>query len=767
MASILVAVLVSAVLWPLVDSMALGTWGLCAGLIVVARAGMWREFQRRSSSDADIRRWEKWFLSSVTVAGLSWGVLGSSLLPEDPVHQAFVAMVLAGMIAGALPALIPLPWAYPAFVLPAALPFIALQMMAADGFHIAMGAAAAIFALVMLMIGGRSTRMYRESLELRYGNVRLVEALSRSHSDLERAYSALQEEVVERRATQDVLRRSEEKLKLHAQQSPLAFIEWDVRFRATEWNPAAERIFGYRRGEALGKTASQLIATEGTCGEVGRLWLRLLKERRGAGLTLTNRTSDGREIICEWYYTPLVDQSGHVLSVITLAHDVTDNRRTQERLNFLAYHDALTGLPNRSMLSDRLTAALAQARASDTSVAALLLDLDHFKVINESMGHEVGDRLLQDVAHRLSGCAPRGAMIARFGGDEFGLVLDHLCSEVDALPVAQRILDSFQAPFDVDGREIFLATSIGIAVFPTDGVEIDVLLKNADAAMYHAKGQGRNNFQFYSADLTLRSQARLAAETGLRRAVERREFEVFYQPKVSLETGAVTGVEALLRWHHPQRGLVPPLEFIPVAEDSGLIVPIGEWVLHNACAEIKAWHDRGLPKIRLSVNLSPRQFHSERLVAMVVRAIGETGFDPSLLELEITESVLMDQDVRARMVLEQLKGLGITIALDDFGTGFSSLGYLKRFPIDALKIDRSFVRDVPMDLDDVAIVRAVIGMARSLRLRTVAEGVEQEDQARFLKLEGCEEVQGFFYGKPMPAAEAERQLWIRTRVGQL
>ena len=397
----------------------------------------------------------------------------------------------------------------------------------------------------------------------------------------------------------------------------------------------------------------------------------------------------------------------------------------------------------------------------------MLLDVDNFKVVNDTMGHEVGDALLKDIAARLHGCARESDTIARFGGDEFAIVLEDLPEPSKAFTVAQKILDAFIPPFVVNGAEIYLASSIGVTFYPTDGDDLEALLKNADSAMYHAKAQGRNNYQFYSADLTERAHARLGMETSLRRALERDEFQLHYQPKVDLATGRVTGVEALLRWHDRDRGAVAPNEFIPIAEECGLILPIGDWVLRAACTEVKRWHDEGLAGLRLAVNLSSRQFRHKRLVTNIARILDETGFDARCLEFEITESVLMDLDNQVSEVLARIKEMGISISIDDFGTGYSSLSYLKRFPIDTLKIDRSFVRDIPADLDDVAIVRAIIAMARSLRMRTVAEGVEQEEQMRFLRAEGCEEMQGFFYSRPLPSDEIVRLLKLKAQVASL
>src|SRR5581483_8022808 len=499
--------------------------------------------------------------------------------------------------------------------------------------------------------------------------------------------------------------------------------EWDHAFRVIEWNPAAEKIFGYDRQEAIGRHAHSLIASVRTCETVSVLWQRLLMDGKGAQITAENRTKDGRTIICEWHYTPLVDERGKVLSVITLAQDVTQSRHAQEQLHFLAYHDTLTGLPNRALFNDRLSRAMIEARRQSRHVCVMLLDVDHFKMVNDTMGHDAGDVLLRDVARRLSACVRESDTVARFGGDEFGLVLADMADPGDAMKVAEKIRAAFAPPYFVAGRELYLAPSIGITLYPADGDNLEGLIKNADSAMYHAKAQGRNNFQFYSAELTARVQSRLNLETSLRRALERQEFVLHYQPKIELSSGRITGVEALLRWQSPARGLVSPAEFIAIAEESGLIVPIGEWVLTESCRQARLWHGAGFADLNVAVNLSPRQFRGEMLSALVRRVLAATGMDPMRLELELTETVLLENNPNVRRLLSTLKEIGVSMSIDDFGTGYSSLSYLRRFPIDSLKIDRSFVHDIPEDLDGMAIVRAIIAMARSLRMKVVAEGV--------------------------------------------
>jgi len=430
--------------------------------------------------------------------------------------------------------------------------------------------------------------------------------------------------------------------------------------------------------------------------------------------------------------------------------DIAERRRAEEKLRVVATHDPLTALPNRTLLHERLSHALAKAQRYGRQLAVLFIDLDRFKNVNDTLGHEAGDKLLQVAAQRVSNCLRDTDTMARQGGDEFVVLMDELSDLEPVAGVSQRILDSMADPFTVDGRELHLTASIGISVYPEDG---RALLKNADIAMYRAKEKGRNTYQFYSTQIDKHSVERLSLESDLRRALERNEFTLHYQPKVDIATGHISGLEALLRWQHPELGWIPPARFIPLAEESGLILPIGAWVLETACAQNRAWQRQGLRRMRVAVNLSPRQFAAESLPYDIKAALHESGLDATDLELEITESMVMNNPEQAVNSLRQLKDVGIHVAIDDFGTGYSSLAYLKRFPVDSVKVDRSFVEDIPDDLDSMAITQAVIAMAHSLRLKVVAEGVESEAQLAFLRSEGCDEMQGYYFSEARAAFE--------------
>jgi diguanylate cyclase (GGDEF)-like protein len=432
---------------------------------------------------------------------------------------------------------------------------------------------------------------------------------------------------------------------------------------------------------------------------------------------------------------------------------VSKARALALRMSYLAQHDNLTDLPNRILLNDRLTQAMALARRHGRKLAVLFLDGDRFKNINDSLGHAIGDRLLQSVAQRLLDCVRRSDTVSRQGGDEFVILLSEVTHAQDAAVSAEKILVAMSAPHRIDQHDVHLTVSIGIVTYPDDGTDAETLVKNADFAMYDAKNNGRNNYQFFRPDMNVRAMERQSIESGLRDAMERGEFVLHYQPKMNLETGGIIGVEALIRWHHPQRGLVPPVQFIPVAEDCGFIVPIGRWVLHEACRQARAWQDSGLRPVRIAVNVSAVELRANDFVAGVNDVLTETGLDPRYLELELTETFLMQDSKSTVAVLQALKGMGVQLALDDFGTGYSSLSYLKRFPIDTLKIDRSFVRDLTTDADDASIVTAVISMGKSLHMGVVAEGVETREQLAFLQEQSCPEGQGYYFSRPVGAEE--------------
>ena len=464
---------------------------------------------------------------------------------------------------------------------------------------------------------------------------------------------------------------------------------------------------------------------------------------------------------------PVRESTGAVHRIAGITVDITERKRVEERLTYLAHYDHLSGLPNRVLFQDRLEQSLAQSQRETWVTAVMFIDLDRFKVINDTLGHSAGDKLVLAVARRLSHLVRSGDTVSRLGGDEFALILQNLSKGQDAAIVAQKVLESLAEPFDVEGHEIFVTASIGITLYPSDSEIPEALLKNADSAMYRAKQAGRNNFQYYTTEMNARSGENLHLENSLRRALERREFTLHYQPKADLRSGRIIGVEALMRWQHPEFGMVSPGKFIPLLEETGLIVPSGEWVVRAACAQLRVWEDSGIKVVPVSVNLSGRQFQHQDLVRSIMDIISESGVEPGLIELELTESSLMSNPDDANRILLSLKEFGVRISVDDFGTGYSSLAYLKRFPIDALKIDRSFVQDIISDHEDAAIVRAIISLAHSLKLTVIAEGVETEEQLAFLVTNGCDQVQGYLLSVPLPALACGQLLGADRRLCQV
>lgn len=518
---------------------------------------------------------------------------------------------------------------------------------------------------------------------------------------------------------------------------------------------------------------------EGLPGQVLRggraLWLKSPEEdssparvnaalEAGIKMFLAFPLTVGLEVVAvmEFYSAEVSEPDESVLEIMahigTQLGRVVERDRVKSQLDFLAWHDPLTGLPNRVLFSDRLNHAIVQAPRNRKLVGVLFIDLDLFKRINDTLGHNIGDIALKSAGERLMSCVRSGDTVSRWGGDEFTILLENIAKPQDVSRVAQKILDSLKAPIKVLDNEFFISASIGISLFPHDGDTVDVLLKNADTAMYRAKEKGRNNYQLYSRDMNSEATNKLVMEHQLRYALEKNEMALHYQPLIDLRTKKIVGAEALIRWNHPVLGQVPPLQFIPMAEETGLIVQIGEWVLRTACKQAKTWQDAGYPPMRVAVNLSVRQFQSPDLQEIVHKILEETGLDSNWLELELTESMIMQKGDESIETLYRLNAMGIHLSVDDFGTGYSSLSYLKRFPIETLKIDQSFVRDIPKSADDVAIARAIIAMAHNLKLKVVAEAVETEEQMEFLRAHFCDEIQGYYVSRPLPPAEFEAYL---------
>lgn len=522
-----------------------------------------------------------------------------------------------------------------------------------------------------------------------------------------------------------------------------------------EWvNSAFTKQSGYTATEVMHQTPAFLAATKLSNSLLRDIWDTILSGNTWQG-EVVNRKKNGDLYTVEQVITPICDTQGNITHIVFVQEDITARKEAEARVRYLAHYDPITNLPNRSFFKERLSQSIAQAQRNKHGLAVMLLDLDRFKSINDSLGHAFGDLLMQAVAERMTSSIREGDIIARVGGDEFSFIFYELDRIQDAAIIAQKLLDTLSEPYFLHGREVYTSASIGIALYPYDALEGDSLLRNADIALNRAKEQGVSTYQFFTEGMNTQALERLVLENSLRKAIERQEFILHYQPKLSLITGEIVGLESLVRWQHPDLGRIPPIQFIPVAEETGLIVPLGEWVLFESCRQNKLWQEKGLKPIRISVNVSAYQFKQRSMVAIIKQALEVTGLSAKYLELEITEGVLMHHSEDTIKTLQELKELGVQISIDDFGTGYSSLSYLKRFPIDTLKIDRSFVKDITSDMDVAAISTAIIAMANRLKLNVIAEGVETKDQSIFLYQHGCHQIQGYLISMPCPADDIE------------
>ncbi|MEW5745831.1 MAG: EAL domain-containing protein [Nitrospirota bacterium] len=523
-------------------------------------------------------------------------------------------------------------------------------------------------------------------------------------------------------------------------------------------NEYASRFFGYAKEGLVGRPLRDLFPLEAR--EFQSIDLQQVFES-GESVSVEDGFSyRNRDVYIETKLVPVRDPAGTVEAILGFARDITERMKMKEAIRRQASYDFLTGLPNRMLFMDHLNLALAQAQLDTQQLAALFLDLDRFKNINDSLGYAAGDQVLKDVAGRLRAHLRDRDIFARIGGDEFIILLRDISHVDEVSRIAEHIIEAFQSPFSVNGQEFHLTMSIGISMYPYDSEYAETLLKNADIAMYHAKAQGRNNYQFYNPVIDIRALERMILENSLRQTLKRGELAVYYQPQVDIASRQIVCAEALVRWKHPEAGLLNPMQFIPLAEETGFIIPMDEWVLRTACSQTKAWHEAGYPPIVVTVNLSARQFQQPNLVEMVSRVLKETGLSPESLELEITESIAMQNIELTIPSLSRLNEMGVRLSIDDFGTGYSSLSYLKKLPIQKIKIDKSFISGLSNDPDYKAIVNAVIAMGRKLRLNVVAEGVETGEQLSFLHSSFCDEIQGYLFSRPVPAEEFEELMQL-------
>jgi diguanylate cyclase (GGDEF)-like protein/PAS domain S-box-containing protein len=567
---------------------------------------------------------------------------------------------------------------------------------------------------------------------------------------------------IERKAMEETLFVAQERAQVTLNCIGDAVASTDILGNITFINLVAEKMTGWSWQEAAGRPMAEVFRIlDGTTREVIPNPMAMAVGRdRTVHLPMNSILvrRDGFETPIEDSVAPIHDREGHATGAVIVFRDVSTARAMALELAHSAQHDFLTGLPNRMLLNDRVNQAISLAPRHKRHLAVLFLDLDGFKHINDSLGHPIGDKLLKSIASRLVECVRGSDTVSRQGGDEFVVLLSEAEDGADAAISARRMLQAVAEPHSIDQHDLHVTTSIGVSVYPHDGLDAETLIKNADTAMYQAKENGRQSYQFFKPAMNVRAVERQSTEESLRRALERHEFALHYQPKVSLRTGAITGGEALLRWTHPTRGAVAPAQFIPIAEDCGLILPIGNWVLREACKQARAWLDSGLPVGSMAVNVSAMEFRDDGFLEGLFAILAETGLDPSVLELELTESVLMKHADSTQAILRSLREKGVQVAVDDFGTGYSSLSYLRKFQVDALKIDQSFVRQITTAPDETSIVTAVISMGRSLKLRVVAEGVETRGELAFLGAHQCDEAQGYFFSRPVPALQFAKLL---------
>jgi diguanylate cyclase (GGDEF)-like protein/PAS domain S-box-containing protein len=754
LAELMVTFLLGAILWNDLGSRPeLFGWFAAASVIMIARYGLYKWFIRVNPAQAELPKWERRFvIGSVLMAAL-WGIMGSVLLPKVGPTQLPVMMLVALLTTGAVAYYAPNKALFGYTAMAALFPMGVMTMGFGDRAGSMLGASIVILMGLLVIVHSKVHKALLDSLTARFDNVLIAMRLEEEKVRVEMANKALELEASERRKAERAELLAAQRLRLHLDRTPLGAVEWDMDFQVVSWNPSAEAIFGYAAAEAVGESGYLLVNGTQESERLAAMWMELVHTKGPTRVSLTNRTKRGETIHTEWYNTPLVDGDGKVIGVASLIQDVTERLNTERTIHYMAHHDALTGLPNRRLMQDRLNQAILQARRQQRHVGLLFIDLDRFKLVNDTLGHDTGDYVLRDVSKRLAKVVREGDTVSREGGDEFVIVLPDLEKPESAQIVANKILNELAKPIEVAGHELTVTASIGISHYPNDATDVQHLLKHADSAMYQAKDAGRNTARFFTSDLNFLLSKRLEVESKLRRGIERSEFFLRYQPQVDLRTGKIVGLEALLRWNDPQLGEVFPKDFISVAEELGLIVPLGEWVFRTACQQLKVWDQEGYRDLCVSVNLSPRQFVSRKLLPSMKSALLETGIDPSRIDLEITESVAMRNLEQSIEILGELRRLGATVSIDDFGVGYSSLGQLKRLPAQTLKIDKSFISQVPEDANSCSITEAIIAMGKRLKLRIIAEGVEQVAQLEFLRANGCDAFQGFLYAKPLTTAE--------------
>jgi diguanylate cyclase (GGDEF)-like protein/PAS domain S-box-containing protein len=725
-------------------------WWSIFAIITAGRYWLTRRFALARPSAAEAPAWRRRHIAGTATAAAAWGIGTVFFVWNAPDGaRLFTGLVMAGMVAGAVPTLAAVPAAFRTFAYPALVPLaaaIALQANSVLGW--AFGFMIVVFLAAMLL----STRFLHETLDV---SIRLGLKQARLAGQLEQARDAAEAALAERKRAEATLQAAEERSRLILQYSPIGILHYNSELIITYCNDSIARIIDVPREKLLGLDMKTLADQR-----VAPALRAALDGQQGKYEGEYLLSPDGARVWVSVSCIPFQGDQGQREGGIAFVEDITDRRRSEEEIRNLAYFDSLTRLPNRRLMMDRLGHAMTASNRSQEFGALLILDLDHFKSINDTQGHDVGDQLLVEVAQRLSACLRKDDTVCRLGGDEYVVLMEGLGREersaaAKAETVAEKIRSAISLPYLLgEGEtEYFNTTSIGLTLFSGLVDSAEVLLKQADVALYQAKGAGRNAIRFFNPAMQLAIDSRATLAGALRRGLDKSEFLLYYQPQVDGE-GRLIGAEALIRWLSPDRGLISPAEFIPVAEESGLILPIGQWVLDTACAQLKTWsRDVHMRELRLSVNVSARQFHQPDFVRQVRQCLLASGADPARLKLELTESVVIDHVDTVVSRMRQMNALGVGFALDDFGIGYSSLSYLKRLPLDQVKIDQSFVRDIPGDANDAAIVRAILAMSQSLGLEVIAEGVETEEQRAFLARHDCYGYQGYLFSRPLPIEE--------------
>jgi diguanylate cyclase (GGDEF)-like protein/PAS domain S-box-containing protein len=754
LAELMVTFLLGAILWEELAHPVLFAWFVVAFVVMLSRYGLYKWFIGKQPGFDQLPHWERRFIIGACIMALLWGLIGTLLLPRTGSPQIPVIMLIALLTTGSVAYYAPHRTLF-GFTSVVSLVPMSVMLTATGGTRPALfiGGALLVLSLLLVVVHSRVHLGLVDALGARFDNVLMGVKLGEEKGRVHQINQALAQEADERRKAERAELLALQRLKLHLERTPLGVIEWDLDFKVTTWNPAAEIIFGYSAAEMIGESGYKLVTGNTESERLASMWTELMQNKGTTRVPLATRNKQGEVIHTEWYNTPLVDDTERVIGVASLMQDVTERLNTERTIHYMAHHDSLTGLPNRRLMQDRLNQAILAARRQQRHVALLFLDLDRFKLVNDTLGHDTGDFVLRDIAKRLTRVVREGDTVSREGGDEFVIVLPDLEKPEAAQIVANKILAELAKPIEISGQEVTVTASIGISHYPNDATDVHHLLKHADSAMYQAKDAGRNTVRFFTSDLNFLLSKRLEVESRLRRGIEKDEFFLRYQPQVDVLSGRIIGVEALLRWNDPNTGEIFPKDFISVAEELGLIVPLGEWVFKTACKQLRQWDMEGFKDLTVSVNLSPRQFVSRKLLPSMKAALLETGVDAHRIDLEITESMAMRNLEQSIEILSELRRLGATISVDDFGVGYSSLGQLKRLPAQTLKIDRSFISQVPDDPNSCSITEAIIAMGKRLKLRVIAEGVEQTSQLEFLRANGCDAFQGYLFAKPLTAGD--------------